>query len=124
MHIQKLILQNFRGVKTMALQLHPQLNVLAGINGSGKSTLIDASAILLSWLVNRIKTPTASGRPISDSDIRNGDSWSNLTMACTDADQEFSCNIVKFRKSHSRRDLTSNLSALTEQVRRISESLG
>lgn len=124
MRIQKLILQNFRGVKAMELQLHPQLNVLAGINGSGKSTLIDASAILLSWLVNRIKTPTASGRPISDSDIRNSEAWSNLTMTCTNADQDFSCNIVKFRKGHSRRDLTSNLSALTEQARRISENLG
>jgi len=47
MHIKKLHIQNFRGIRNMELELHRQMNVFVGINGAGKSSVLDALGYLL-----------------------------------------------------------------------------
>lgn len=42
MRIQRLKIENFRGIRKMQLDFHPQLNVFAGKNGIGKTTILDA----------------------------------------------------------------------------------
>ncbi|KXS50963.1 MAG: ATPase [Marinobacter sp. T13-3] len=74
MYIHNLTLQRFRGAQDLSLELDDKLNVFVGMNGAGKSSILDASAIMLSWLANRIKHAGASGRPIAESDIKNGES--------------------------------------------------
>ena len=55
MYIRDLKLERFRGAHDLFLELHEKLNVFVGVNGAGKSTVLDAAAILLSWLVNRLR---------------------------------------------------------------------
>jgi predicted ATP-binding protein involved in virulence len=68
MKVTKLNLTNFRDARDFSIELNPKpdVNVFVGVNGSGKSTVLDAIAIMLSWAVNRINRPGASGRPIVD----------------------------------------------------------
>ncbi|MCI5142038.1 MAG: DUF2813 domain-containing protein [Candidatus Electrothrix sp. ATG1] len=42
MKIQRLEIENFRGIREMQIDFHPQLNVFAGKNGVGKTTILDA----------------------------------------------------------------------------------
>jgi len=84
MHIDTIHLKQFRGAKELTLKLDPQLNVFVGMNGSGKSTVLDAAAILLSWMVNRLKSAKGSGRPIGLTDIQNDRPFSKLAIECID----------------------------------------
>ena len=49
MYVKKLLIENFRGIRKMELELHPKMNVLIGVNGAGKSSVLDALATSLSW---------------------------------------------------------------------------
>ncbi|MBT3198343.1 MAG: AAA family ATPase [Phycisphaerales bacterium] len=70
MKIKNLQLHNFRGIATLDLEFCNQINVLVGVNGAGKTSILDALAINLSWLVNRISKAGASGRTVKDTDVR------------------------------------------------------
>ena len=113
MHIEQLTLTQFRGAKDLPLVLHDRMNVFVGMNGSGKSSLLDASAILLSWLINRIKTSSASGRPISEVDIQNGSGYASLLMKLGNYAKSYEWSLVKYRKGRHQ-DEKSSLQALSE----------
>jgi predicted ATP-binding protein involved in virulence len=42
MKIKRLDIENFRGIRKMRIDFHPQLNVFAGKNGAGKTTVLNA----------------------------------------------------------------------------------
>lgn len=71
MRIERLEIENFRGIRKMDLDLHPRLNVFVGVNGAGKTTILDASAILLSYFLAEIR---ATEEPFSAkvTDITHG----------------------------------------------------
>ena len=122
MNIKKLTLYNYRGAPDLELNLHPRLNIFYGVNGSGKSTILDASAIMLSWAVNRIRTAKATARPILVDDISNGQSVSIIKLACicTDENQTINWKLVKPRPGHSsgnERSFFSELNKFTEKLR-------
>ncbi len=98
MHIQKLTLERFRGAINLPLTLDERLNVFVGMNGAGKSSVLDASAILLSWLVNRVKSEGASGRPIKEPDIANNTLSSSLKLELIVETEEFEWTLVKGRQ--------------------------
>lgn len=58
MRVERLVLQNFRGIQDMDLEFHPQLTVLVGRNGAGKSSVLGAVAGLFARCVNRINKET------------------------------------------------------------------
>jgi predicted ATP-binding protein involved in virulence len=120
--IQQLKLERFRGAQSLTLELHDKLNVFVGMNGAGKSSILDAAAILLSWLANRIKHAGASGRPIMESDIKNGESSANLVITLHQAGGHFSWNIVRTRKGYSK-DVASVLITVTETAKQIQSNL-
>jgi len=130
MHIHKLKLERFRGAQRLSLELHEKLNVFVGMNGAGKSSILDAAAILLSWLVNRIKYSSASGRPITESDIKNGESSGNLEITLVDSgnDSSWTWSIAKVQRGYDKKDRTSVLSQASGAARsiqsKISESNG
>ena len=99
MHIEKLTLNQFRGAKDLSLALHDRMNVFVGMNGAGKSSLLDASAILLSWLINRIKTSSASGRPINEVDIQNGSGYARLSLKLGNYAKSYEWSLVKYRRA-------------------------
>jgi len=113
MRISDIELVHFRGVQKLHLPLHPQLNVFSGANGSGKSSFLDASALSLSWLVNRIKSSAASGRPILDQDIKNGENSAHVSMSLEVQGEHFEWCLVRRRKGHSKKLGTSTLTELS-----------
>ena len=122
MHIKKLQLNDYRGIHQLSLHLHAQLNVFVGINGSGKSSLLDASAIMLSWLINRIKHSGASGRPITESDIRNEQSNAALTMQLDDRGEAIHWMLTKGRRGRGS-PVKSEFKQLSELAKHIQQWL-
>lgn len=128
MHIKQLELENFRGAQNLKLELHGRLNLFVGLNGAGKSTVLDAAAILLSWLANRIKSASASGRPIDDADIKNGYSIAKLRAQIAIQGEAISWQIARTRKGHSKsngQSLLKEVSQLAQMIQRgITEGNG
>lgn len=62
-------IENFRGIREMTLELHPQVTVLFGSNAAGKTTVLDAIAIGLGAITSAV--PQAKGRTFAKTgDIR------------------------------------------------------
>ncbi len=122
MHVHKMTMSGFRGATLLPLELHNRLNVFFGTNGSGKSSILDASAILLSWFVNRIKHDGSSGRPIIEPDIRNGEASANLQMTCNYRHIFFEWNIVKPRTGY-KREAVSLLTPLAVVARMVQSEI-
>ena len=125
MHVDKLVMTCFRGAKLLPLDLHSRLNVFFGANGSGKSSILDATAIMLSWLVNRIKYESSSGRPIQDTDIFNGEASANLDIAFNFKGiiLPLRWTLAKTRKGYSKRDVASSLISATYIARKIQSEI-
>jgi predicted ATP-binding protein involved in virulence len=123
MHINQLKLERFRGSQFLTLELHEKLNVFAGMNGAGKSSILDATAILLSWLVNRIKHAGASGRPITEPDIKNRESSANLEIRLKEQGLDLIWNIAKVRKGHSRKDIVSSLTPASGSAKQMQNEI-
>src|SRR5688572_27682698 len=82
MRIDSLWLQNFRGIREMALKFPAaQTSVIVGINGAGKSSILDCMAILLSRLIGRIRTSRGTGRFFTQQDIHNHARFTHNTIA-------------------------------------------
>lgn len=123
MHIHKLKLESFRGAPCLPLEFDKKLNVFVGMNGAGKSTILDATAILLSWLVNRIKHAGVSGRAIPETDIKNGESSANLEITFDEDGSYFGWNIVKVRQGRRRKGAASVLTSVSEVAKRMQDGL-
>ncbi len=77
MILQRLEIENFRGVREMRIDLHPRLNVFAGKNGTGKTTILDAigkaiDIATLNHVTGNERQSLESGAIISPHDIRVG----------------------------------------------------
>lgn len=67
--LERIVIENFRGIREMNLELDPKVTVLFGPNAAGKTTILDAIAIGLGAYVARV--PKAVGRTFArGSDIR------------------------------------------------------
>jgi predicted ATP-binding protein involved in virulence len=119
MHIQTLTLTNFRGARSLSLDLHPRLNVLVGVNGAGKSTVLDASATMLSWAVSRIRQAGTSGRPISEDDITNKQGAATIEISCVDDDRKITWRLTKSRKGYGSPEHPSDLKELSDYTKKI-----
>ena len=119
MKIEQIELRDFRAVQNLKLDLSERLNVFAGINGSGKSTILDALAISLSWLVNRIQRAGNSGKPIPDSSVRNDQPAAYVGLQIKEGDSTYSWLLARSAQGKSS-DQKSNLegvSSLAESYR-------
>ena len=128
MKAEKFNIVNYRGASSLQLEFNDRLNVFYGVNGAGKSTVLDAIAIMLSWVVSRIRHSGASGRPVLESDIKNGTSSSSLEMISNFEARKVSWKLVKNKKGHAGSGEKSdfqNLSDLTKGIQaRITEQSG
>lgn len=123
MYIRELKLERFRGAQLLPLTLNEKLNVFVGMNGAGKSSILDATAILLSWFVNRIKLAGASGRPITEPDIKNSESSANLEIALCAGEGCFGWSVAKVRKGHSKKDVASVLTPVSEAAKQVQSDI-
>ena len=123
MRITTLSLSNYRGAQSLSIDFDERLNVFFGINGAGKSTVLDAAAIMLSWAVSRIQNPGTSGRPISESDITNGTSYSSIELCCSSQAQNVQWTLSKSKKGHGQAEVPSNLTELSRFANQIQEQI-
>ncbi len=114
MKLASIELKNFRGMGAIHLPLaEGQVTLIAGVNGAGKSTVVDAVALMLSWVVARIRHAGTSGRAISEEDINNQANDAQIRITTTNGD---SCALSKTRKGHFRQVETSDALELQEQI--------
>lgn len=99
LHLERLRLVNFKGIKCCEVSFDRNLTVIAGINGAGKSTILRALQILLSWPAARIKSVKGNGREMDKSiEILRGASWAILEARAKDgAGQDLSWKQVANR---------------------------
>ncbi|MDR0611609.1 MAG: AAA family ATPase [Planctomycetaceae bacterium] len=69
MYIKKILIENFRGIRKMELELHPKLNVFIGTNGAGKSSVLDAVGYLFAPIVKLWDTEKQYPLQHSDDDF-------------------------------------------------------
>ena len=72
MKLKSLEIAGFRGISDLDLEFPERVNVLVGVNGAGKSAVLDCAAIMLSHLLERIRSPTGRGRAFVEHDITTG----------------------------------------------------
>ena len=123
MKITKITLLNFRGVKSLSLDIHSRLNVFFVMNGGGKSTILDAIAIMLSWTVNRIKSVNSTGKPISEKNINNQHYSALIELTCIDENKKFSWRLTKSRKGYGHPEERSDLTNLNEYTKQIQHEI-
>ncbi|MDO8996503.1 MAG: AAA family ATPase [Sediminibacterium sp.] len=68
MRIDKIHIQNFRGIEDLEINLHKQFNLLIGENGSGKTAILEALTVAIGSFFSGI--PGVQSRHIRDADIR------------------------------------------------------
>ena len=128
MKAEKFNIVNYRGASSLQLEFDDRLNVFYGVNGAGKSTVLDAIAIMLSWVVSRIRHSGISGRFILERDIKNGTSSSSLEMISSSEARKISWKLIKNKKGYAGSGEKSdfqNLSDLTKGIQaRITEQSG
>ncbi len=124
MRIKSIKLINYRGAVSLNIDFHRQLNVFIGVNGAGKSTILDSLAIMLSWLVNRLKNTNASGQQISETEINNGQGTAIIEITgVTEDSQEITWKIVKTRTGYIHAGERSNFSQLNEYTQQIQRQI-
>ena len=124
MKIKSIKLINYRGAVSLNIDFHRQLNIFIGVNGAGKSTILDSLAIMLSWLVNRLKNTNASGRKISETEINNGQGTAIIEITgVTEDSQEITWKIVKTRTGYIHAGERSNFSQLNEYTQQIQRQI-
>ncbi len=123
MKIDTLTLNGYRGINEMELSFQDKMNIFIGINGAGKSSVLDAAAVLLSWVVTRLKHSGSSGRPITENDIMNRKGSSSLEIQCCGRPQTIRWAIVKNRRGALRRRRRSDLSDLTTYTNAVQQDI-
>jgi len=72
MRVDRLALENFRGIAKLDLEFPEAVTVLAGINGAGKSSVLQALATLLWRIGAGLRDGARERMPLQSSDVRNG----------------------------------------------------
>lgn len=80
MMIKEITLVNFRGISKMALPFATRTSAILGVNGVGKSSVLDALAIALSNVTERIVGQAAKARDISPDDIKNNEPYARIQV--------------------------------------------
>ena len=68
MRIDKIHIQNFRGIEDLRMDLHPNFSLLIGENGSGKTAILEALSVAMGGFF--LGLPGVPSRNIRDEDIR------------------------------------------------------
>ncbi|MCU0863964.1 MAG: AAA family ATPase [Planctomycetes bacterium] len=72
MRVDRLVIEDFRGIRHLELEFLDQVTVFAGINGSGKSTVLQALATLLWRVGGSLHESMRERQPAQATDVRNG----------------------------------------------------
>ena len=121
MKISTISIKNFRGIKNLTVNIDPKLTVFAGVNGSGKTTVLEASVILLSWIIARVRSKQGSGRNIVKNDIHNQAKYAVLQIATTQT--QLNWQLVKGHKGYSTPPIRTALENLTHYANSLNQQI-
>lgn len=125
MKIKEIKIQNFRGIDNLCLEnADNQMNLIVGVNGAGKTSILESIAILLSWLISRMRSSSARGNSPLESDIKIGSNGVCQLSACLDNGVKWS--VMKQRpftyRSHKKQ--TTQMTVLGELTAYADEIVG
>ncbi len=78
--IERIIIDNFRGIRHLNVQFGGRMNLFAGENGAGKSTVLQAIRYLMSWYVARVLSRDGRGLMLRQDDITHGQPFCRLII--------------------------------------------
>ena len=122
MRLESIKLAGFRGISKLKLEFPEQVNVLVGVNGSGKSAVLDCTAIMLSRLIGRIRSPAGTGRYFVDSDISNKRSETQNRVTIRFQGQSVHWSVTKTRRGRRKQTIT-RLDAMKKHIERFRSEL-
>lgn len=70
MVIERIRIENFRGIEKIDIPVDKHVNLLIGINGAGKTSVLEAVADVFSWFIARLKNPKGQGVVIPNDNIK------------------------------------------------------
>ncbi|WP_043683816.1 AAA family ATPase [Castellaniella defragrans] len=122
MHIERLLLKNFRGIRDLEVHFTERTTTFVGVNGVGKSTILDALAIALSQLTWRISGNAQKARPISPNDIHIGADFARIEVTAVGISKQpvtwgITTNLVKDVQDDPLR--RSDLEALNKTAKQL-----
>ena len=100
MKITKLSLRDFRGFKSLDLDLDPNVTALVGVNGAGKTTILDAIALLASCLVRAVRAGKLEEVVPRTGDVRVGASSAHLSLAAEINEQPIEWSVATTLPGH------------------------
>jgi predicted ATP-binding protein involved in virulence len=80
MMLKEIQLVNFRGIASMTMPFTTRTTAILGVNGVGKSAVLDALAIALSNITERIAGQAAKARDISPDDIKSDAAYARIQV--------------------------------------------
>jgi len=122
MHIEKLHIQNFRGLPEIILNF-PETNlaIFIGVNGAGKSSILDCVAIMLAQFVARLRNSKKLELRFTENDINiNSNSTDNTITILTGQKEKLSWRMVQERIYTQTK---SNYSEINDYIKRLQDSL-
>lgn len=113
MKIKDIHIQNFRGIDALSIvDADPHMNLIVGINGAGKTSVLDALAMLLSWLIARMRSSNAKGILPNELDVKI-DSKDPCYLSIN-TENDVSWSIVKNKAYTARKKQTAYKTVLSE----------
>lgn len=120
MMLKEIELVNFRGIEKMSLPFMTRTTAILGVNGVGKSSVLDALAIALSNMTERIVGQASRARKMSPDDIKSGADFARLKVSVDmEADSPTTWAIALNRHKKSRKisvEQSSDFEALNAQA--------
>jgi predicted ATP-binding protein involved in virulence len=100
MKLTSISIRDFRGFRSLDLDLSSDVIALVGVNGAGKTSLLDALALLLSCLVEGIRSGKPEEITLRAGDVRAGASTAHLSLAVEIGGQRVQWSIAKTLPGH------------------------
>lgn len=124
MKIKDIHIQNFRGIESLNIvNADPHVNLIVGINGAGKTSVLDAMAMLLSWLIARMRSSNAKGIFPNEEDVKIGSK--TPCMLSLEVEEGTKWDIIKNKSYAIRRkqvSLKTDFSMMTNLAEKIIEN--
>ena len=121
MHIEKLQIQNFRGLRSIILNFpSSNLVVLIGINGAGKSSILDCIAIMLAQFVARLRNSKKVELRFTENDINLNSDFTNNTIRIVNQAERLCWTMIQERIYKQNK---SNYDELNSYIKRVQENL-
>lgn len=121
MKIKYLHIVNYKAISEIDVDCGQMFNVIIGNNGVGKSTILSAINLLYSWLLARVRSANAKGRPLSVNCIKEGEKFCSLSITVEYLGCDFSWTIYKQKSRFDGADKfktdLSDLNSLAELMR-------